>query len=148
MTNKTMLIVDDDREFAEAIALRCRSIGFDVETACSPLAAVVSMTAHPPDLLCLDVHMPTGNGLDFCEFVVRERKGPLLPVIILTGQTDRETIYRSIDLYTRYVHKSTNLWNDLQAAIEELLPSDCRRTVDSVMNVGDSPTVANKVFYD
>jgi DNA-binding response OmpR family regulator len=122
MTNR-ILIVDDDREFAKSVALRCRSLGFEVETANTPLDAVMSMSAHTPDLLCLDVNMPTGNGLDLCEYLIREGQALRTPVIILSGQTDRETIYRSLQLRTRFVRKSTDLWPDLKAAISELLPS-------------------------
>ena len=122
MTTERILVVDDDREFAETIALRCRGLGFDVETACTPLAAIASMVAHPPDLLCLDVNLPTGNGLDLCEYLVRDATRPQMPVIVLTGQTDRETIFRSTRLRTRFLHKSPDVWQRLQSMIEELLP--------------------------
>jgi len=122
MTTKRILVVDDDREFAESIAMRCRDLGFEVETASTPLAAVASMVTHPPDLLCLDVNLPTGNGLDLCEYLVRDSRAPQLPVIVLTGQTDRETIFRSTSLRTRYLHKSPDVWRRLRPVIEELLP--------------------------
>ena len=73
MTTERILVVDDDREFAESIAMRCRGLGFEVETASTPLAAIANMVAHPPDLLCLDVNLPTGNGLDLCEYLVRDQ---------------------------------------------------------------------------
>jgi len=86
------------------------------------LAAIAGMVAHPPDLLCLDVNMPTGNGLDLCEYVVRDSGAPHMPVIVLTGQTDRETIFRSASLRTRYLYKSTDVWERLRPVLEELLP--------------------------
>jgi DNA-binding response OmpR family regulator len=122
MTTERILVVDDDREFAESIAARCRGLGFEVETACTPLAAITSMVAHRPDLLCLDVNLPTGNGLDLCEYLVRDSAEPQLPVIVLTGQTDRETIFRSASLRTRYLHKSPDVWQRLRHVIEEFLP--------------------------
>ena len=122
MPTERILVVDDDREFAESIALRCRGLGYDAQTACTPLAAISSMVAHPPDLLCLDVNLPTGNGLDLCEYVVRDRPAAQMPVIVLTGQTDRETIFRSASLRTRYLHKSPDVWQRLRPVIEELLP--------------------------
>ena len=121
MTNNRILVVDDDRDFSESISLRCRGLGYEAETADTPLAAVVSMEAHPPDLLCVDVGLPSGNGLDLCEFIVRGSKGPPKPVIILTGRTDEATIRRSRLLGTRYISKSPDLWQRLRPAIEELL---------------------------
>jgi CheY-like chemotaxis protein len=122
MSTERILVVDDDHEFAESIAMRCRGLGFEVETACTPLAAIASMVAHPPDLLCLDVNMPTGNGLDLCEHLVRDSATPQMPVIVLTGQTDRETIFRSASLRTRYLYKSPEVWERLRPVLEELLP--------------------------
>ena len=122
MTTERILVVDDDHEFAESIAMRCRGLGFEVETASTPLAAIANMVAHPPDLLCLDVNLPTGNGLDLCEYVVRDSTAPPMPVIVLTGQFDRETIFRSVSLRTRYLHKSPDVWQRLRPVIEELLP--------------------------
>jgi len=122
MTTERILVVDDDRDFAESIAMRCRGLGFEVETASTPLAAIASMVAHPPDLMCLDVNLPTGNGLDLCEYIVRDTAAPQIPVIVLTGQTDRETIFRSVSLRTRYLHKSPDIWQRLRPVIEELLP--------------------------
>ncbi|HUY89499.1 MAG TPA: response regulator [Pirellulales bacterium] len=121
MTCKRILVVDDDRDFAESIALRCRKLGFEAETADTPLAAVVSMESHPPDLLCIDVGMPSGDGLDLCEFLVRDSKRPPKPVIILTGRTDEATIRRSRLLGTRYVSKSPDVWQRLRPVIDELL---------------------------
>jgi len=117
-----ILVVDDDKEFAESIAMRCRSLGYQADTASTPLAAVTKMIAHPPDLLCLDVNLPTGDGLDLCEYLVHDSTAPQLPVIVLTGQTDRETIFRAVQLRTRYLYKSTNVWQRLRPLIEELLP--------------------------
>lgn len=121
MPNKRILVVDDDRDFAESIALRCRGLGYEAETADTPLAAVVSMEEHPPDLLCVDVGLPTGDGLDLCEFVIRASKGPPKPVIVLTGRSDEPTIRRSLLLGTRYIRKSPDLWLHLGPAIEEML---------------------------
>ena len=123
MSTERILVVDDDHEFAESIAMRCRGLGFDVGIAPTPLAAIANMVAHPPDLLCLDVNLPTGDGLDLCEYLVRDKVAPQMPVVVLTGQTDRETIFRSAQLRTHYLHKSTDVWQRLRPLIEKLLPS-------------------------
>jgi DNA-binding response OmpR family regulator len=80
------------------------------------------MVLHPPDLVCLDVNLPTGSGLDLCECLVRDSEAPEIPVIVLTGRTDRETIFRSASLRTHYLRKSPDLWQRLRPLIEELLP--------------------------
>ena len=122
MTKERVLVVDDDGDFAESIAMRCRSLGFDAETATTPLAAIMEMATHPPDLLCLDVNLPTGNGLDICEYLTRDSTAQQIPVIVLTGDTDRETIFRSAMLRASYLYKSTDTWQRLRPLIKKLLP--------------------------
>lgn len=121
--SERILVVDDDRDFAESIAMRCRKAGYEAQIAVTPLDAVGQLVDHPPDLLCLDVNLPTANGLDLCEFLVREGAAPQMPVIVLTGQTDRETVFRAVSLRTHYVHKSPDVWRRLAPMLEELLPS-------------------------
>ena len=118
-----ILVVDDDRDFAESIAQRCRSAGFAAAIATTPLDAIAQMTAEQPDLLCLDVNLPTGNGLDLCEYLVRDQATPQIPVIVLTGQSDRETVFRAASLRTRFLLKSPDIWRRLEPVIEELLSS-------------------------
>jgi DNA-binding response OmpR family regulator len=127
MTKQRILVVDDDRELAESIAMRCRNRGWDAEAAYTSLSAVVSMVSHPPDLLCLDVNMPTGNGLDLCEYLVPDLGTPRTPVIVLTGATDQETMQRVKRLRTRYICKSPDLWDRLRPAMEELLSEEIAR---------------------
>ena len=121
MVKRRILVVDDDREFAQSIALRCRSIGFEADAAFTPLAAIVKIGSRYPDLLCLDVNMPSGNGLDLCEYLIRDASKPARPVIMITGSSDEATFRRSLLLRTRYVRKSPNFWQRLQPVIEELL---------------------------
>lgn len=122
MNTKRILVVDDDQEFAQSIATRCRGLGYEAATAATPLEAVTNMTEHPPDLLCLDVELPSGNGLDLCEYLVHDVAETWIPVIVLTGHTDRETVFRSVLLRARYLYKSTNVWERLRPLIEKSLP--------------------------
>jgi DNA-binding response OmpR family regulator len=122
MRHQRILLVDDDRDLVELLAARCREMGFTVDTACNPLTAVTSMTSYPPDLFCLDVNMPTGNGLDVCQFLLRGTRVPSKPVIILTGRCDHDTICRCVELQAHYVRKTTDIWQHLRPTIEKLLP--------------------------
>lgn len=56
---KTVLIADDDTDLCEAIAARCRSLGAANDAA----SAWRIVDFSKPDLICLDVDMPRGNGL-------------------------------------------------------------------------------------
>jgi DNA-binding response OmpR family regulator len=79
-----ILIVEDDRKIAMALALRLRAAGQDVLLACDALAAVITARKYGPDLVLLDICLPAGDG-----FLVAERIQSLLPaltpVIFLTA---------------------------------------------------------------
>lgn len=121
MKTKTILIVDDDPQFVSAIAKRCQRIGLKVQYAHNALTALEIMEERLPDLVCLDVEMPTGNGLSICEMMASDITARKIPVIVLTGRRDPETVLRCRDLFAYYVHKSGSVWPRLEAVIYELI---------------------------
>lgn len=121
MSNKTILVADDDRDLAQAIAARCRRLGHIVETAYDSLTALSRIRECAPDLVCLDVNMPAGNGMCVCEMMASEPAWASIPVIILTGKTDPETIKRCHQLCAYYVPKGEGLWERLRPLLFEFL---------------------------
>lgn len=83
-----ILVVEDDPDMAEALRLILEGEGFDVILAPGPDEAVASFQEHPPDLILLDVMMPSGTeGFHFV-WRLREHTDPHLrdlPILILTG---------------------------------------------------------------
>lgn len=119
--SKQVLVVDDDKDFADALASRIRYIGLEVETASNPLTAMSSIANRSPDLICLDVDMPTGNGLEIREFLANDSACRETPVLIITGSKADETIQRCSELNAHYIHKSPNYWQEVSAYIERFL---------------------------
>lgn len=83
-TAKKILVVEDDRKIAAALAVRLRSAGYEAATAFDALTGISNAIKLQPDLLMLDISMPAGNG-----FTVAERLQTLLarptPMIFLTA---------------------------------------------------------------
>ena len=120
-TQKKVLIADDDRDLAEAMAIRCRQLGLDVVIAHDARAAFTSICESRPDLICLDVKMPHGSGLSVCEMLVNDEELSSIPVIMLTGKDDHETIRRCHEMCAYYVQKSANVWDRLCPILCEVL---------------------------
>ena len=116
-----MLLVDDDADLVESLAIRCRALGLNVKTAHNALTAVNIMDDRLPDLVCLDVNMPTGNGLAICETMAGDPITAKIPVVIMTACCKPETIKRCGDLCVYYIHKAGNLWGRLEPVIYELI---------------------------
>ncbi len=121
MTQKTILIADDDEDLAHALALRCRQLGLRVIIANDATDALCAIDDHEPHLACLDVNMPRGNGLAACESLASDGHLASIPVIILTGRKDEETIRRCRNMSAHFVPKSDDVWDRLEPLICELL---------------------------
>ena len=64
MSPPRILVADDDVDFVDAIARRCRNLGLTVDTVHDTDTTRAAIERTKPDLAILDVNMPAGNGLD------------------------------------------------------------------------------------
>lgn len=117
MTDKTILIADDDSELCHALALRCRRLGLTAITSTSGNRALHLAESLHPDLICLDIDMPGGNGLAVCEMLAGNQALATTPVIILSGRRDTPSIERCRSLGASYLAKSGNTWSELEPLI-------------------------------
>ena len=78
-----ILVVDDDATVAEVVSRYLEREGFSVDTVGDGRVAVARATAHPPDLLVLDLMLPGLDGFEVCR---RVRAIAPVPVIMLTGR--------------------------------------------------------------
>jgi CheY-like chemotaxis protein len=120
MSDFTIMLVDDDSDVLGAIGVRCRARGWNVLRAHNLLTATSLIEMQRPDALCIDVRMPTGNGLSFCETLAAGEATHDIPVIVVTGQRDEETIRRCQQLGAQYIAKRPEMWNELEPALEKL----------------------------
>jgi len=82
---RRILVVEDDPTIVDAIAMRLRAEGFQVQTAGDGPAAVDTAEAWQPDLIVLDVMLPGFDGLEVCRRVQAARP---VPVLMLTARDD------------------------------------------------------------
>ena len=92
MNPRTILLVDDDSDLLQIVGERCRSIGLNVHYARNLLTATTAIERCVPDIVCVDIKMPTGNGLRFCETLRADPRSAHVPIIVLTGRKDEEAI--------------------------------------------------------
>jgi two-component system, OmpR family, response regulator MprA len=79
-----VLLVDDDRALREAVARALRLEGFDVTLAVDGPEALELAATKPPDMVVLDVQLPSLSGLDVCRRL-RDR-GARATVLMLTAK--------------------------------------------------------------
>jgi CheY-like chemotaxis protein len=81
----TVLIVDDDHFVTETFARTLKLAGYDVVTATTAPAAVQAATVRPPDLILLDLHLPSTNGLALLRELRSVPDQQATPVAVITG---------------------------------------------------------------
>lgn len=94
---QSILVVDDSRDNALLMKELLESHGYDVEVAFSAAEAERQIATQPPDLILLDVIMPGKSGYELCRELKENRETRLIPVVMITGLTDRENKIRGIE---------------------------------------------------
>jgi len=82
-TDATVLVVEDEDSFVEALTVGLRREGFRVHVARDGAEALAVFDAVRPDLVLLDVMLPKVSGIDVC----RELRGrSRVPIIMVTAK--------------------------------------------------------------
>ncbi|MBK8114118.1 MAG: EAL domain-containing protein [Candidatus Accumulibacter sp.] len=90
-----VLLVDDDAMIRMLAAESLRHAGFEVSEADCGEQALRVFEESPFDLMLLDVLMPGIDGYTVCERLRRHPRGQWLPILMLTGLNDSESIERA-----------------------------------------------------
>lgn len=90
-----VLVIEDERKLADAIAEGLRQNGYEVAIAYSGEEAVTHLRDRTFDLILLDVMLPGVGGLDIVRGARRE--GMKTPVLILTSRGGVEDRVRGLD---------------------------------------------------
>jgi len=84
-----ILVVDDEDAIREVTALALQAEGHEVCTAREGKAALELLESWTPELILLDLLMPTVNGAQFAQ-TYRERPGPHAPIVLFTAAQNAE----------------------------------------------------------
>ena len=82
---KKILVVDDKANNVLSLEFLMKQAGYDVRTASDGEEALATIEADPPDLILLDVNMPTKNGFEVCETVRARNEWSHIRIIMLTA---------------------------------------------------------------
>ncbi len=107
--NKRILFVDDEPRVLQGIqrGLRGMRAEWETEFANSGAEALETMAQAPFDVVITDMRMPGMDGAQLLDLV--KAKFPRTVRIILSGQSDRETILRSVGPSHQYLSKPCDL---------------------------------------
>ncbi len=125
----SILIIDDEPDIRELLAITVTKMGFDVATAESVASAKQAFSGEDFALCLTDLKLPDGSGIEFVEYV--QRKKSEVPVIVITahGSTDSAVNAMKSGAFD-FISKPVDL-------------SHLRRLIEQAISSSSSPTESN-----
>jgi DNA-binding response OmpR family regulator len=93
MTQRRILVVDDEPFICRSLTFVLRKADYEVFEARNGEEAIAAIRQHRPDLVFLDVMMPKLNGFQVTEEIRKDRALDAVKIILLTAkgqESDRE----------------------------------------------------------
>lgn len=91
-----VLVVDDDPFIRDVLRRFLDEKGFDIATAIDGNQALKAIATYDPDVVLLDIHMPTMDGMECLQSIAES--GAERGVIMISGDSDRGLARKSLDM--------------------------------------------------
>ena len=138
-TAMKVLVVDDELPIVEAVSYNLKKEGYRVLTAGDAEQCLEIARRDQPDLIILDVMLPSASGFDVCRML---RKQNSVPIIMLTARADSSDRVVGLELGADdYVTKPFNM-RELMARVKGVL----RRTTSQELT--EQPIQAGNLTID
>jgi len=97
-----VLAIDDENDVLLIVSASIKSEGYDVVTASDGMEGLRKAKEEKPDVILLDLMMPQMDGFEVLEKLREQPETMDIPVVMLTGLSDREKIREAIEKGTQY----------------------------------------------
>jgi DNA-binding response OmpR family regulator len=111
-----ILVVDDEKDAAEALGSRLGKEGYEVALAFDGEEALNRYQAEKPDVVLLDLNMPKLNGYEVLKKIREEFMDLVTPVVIISARAELECVRKGYSLQAdHYLTKPCTMENILRA---------------------------------
>ena len=86
MSNKKILIIEDDPHVRLGYHVRLKANDYDTFFAADAIASVIEARKHQPDLIILDLGLPAGDGFLVMERLKASTHLAAIPIIVVSGR--------------------------------------------------------------
>jgi DNA-binding response OmpR family regulator len=136
MSNKKILIVDDDPDVRHGMHVRLKANHYDTFFAADALTSMTEARKHEPDLIILDLGLPAGDG-----FVVMERLRAfaslaVIPIIVVSARDVRANRERALKAGAKAFLQKPVDDSELLAVIRQALGEPAQREEPEVYDLG------------
>ncbi len=120
---KKILIVDDEPDFVEFLSIRLKSCDYDVISAADGESGLKKAQEEKPDLIILDVLMPTMNGFEMCKRLKENELTKNMPVVMLTALAQERDLAKGLkegaDCFITKPFSAVDLLYEIKTAMKE-----------------------------
>jgi two-component system phosphate regulon response regulator PhoB len=92
VSKKRIVVVEDEADMAELVAMRLRREGYRVEVAGDGLKALEMIRAEAPDLAIVDIMLPVLSGTDLVTELRQDPRTSIVPIIMMTAKGEETDI--------------------------------------------------------
>jgi DNA-binding response OmpR family regulator len=117
-----VLLIEDDQQFLDMYRMRLERDGYRVHTATDGEQGLAMAASVRPDIVFLDVRLPTVDGFEVLHRLRADQATAGVPVVILSNYDEKEMVDRGLKLGAlEFLVKAHTTPVDLSEGIEEWL---------------------------
>jgi two-component system alkaline phosphatase synthesis response regulator PhoP len=92
-----ILVVDDEEDLLELVRYNLSKEGYQVECVATGEDALKAARRQPPDLIVLDLMLPSVDGLEVCRRLKNDSKTREVPIIMLTAKSEESDMIAGLE---------------------------------------------------
>lgn len=140
MTQKTLLLVEDDSDLLEILRLTFEMEGYRLVVAMDGEQALDKAKRHAPDLVVLDIMLPKLDGIEVCRRIRADVALQHIPILMLTAKGEESDVVLGLGIGADdYMIKPARP-QELTARVRNLLRRTPRKeatVTDALISVDD-----------
>ena len=138
MSPKQILLIEDETDIREMIALRLKKEAFCVIEASEGMSGLRKAQEEKPDLVLLDLMLPFVSGFDILRKLRENRKTTAVPIIILSAKGEESDIVVGLELGADdYITKPFSMAVLLARINAVLRRYQTTETPEKIVNIGN-----------
>jgi len=98
MSKKRIVIVEDEQDMADLVAMRLRREGYVVEIAYDGQDGLKTIRAAPPDMAIIDVMLPRLSGTDLVTEMRQDPRTAAVPIVMMTAKGEESDVVVGLQL--------------------------------------------------
>jgi DNA-binding response OmpR family regulator len=136
MSNKKILIVEDDADVRMGLHVRLKANHYDIFFAVDAISSVAEARKHEPDLILLDLGLPAGDGFLVMDRLKAVPALAIIPVIVVSGRSGAANRERALKAGAKAFLEKPVDNAELLAVIRQALGESVKRERPLVHDLG------------